>query len=78
MKKYFALDKYPREFDELTQNMQEAIIGIFQKRLQTKLSDDLVESIRKNPRSYLALEMNIEHVQYSELNELEQYLSRLK
>ena len=78
MKKYFGLIKAHSTGDELSINMQEAIIGLTQKKLQKTLSDEIILRIR-NPRwSYIGLEMIIDSVKQLEGQALEDYLQNLE
>ena len=78
MKKYFGLIKGNNTVDSLSINMQEAIIGLAQEKLQKPLSEEMIFRIR-NPRwSYMGLEMIIDSVKQLERQALEDYLQNLK
>jgi hypothetical protein len=74
MHDYFELKKHIPPFDEVTINMQEEIIGIAQKKMQKGLSKYLIEKIRNNPRSYMALEMIIDYLKSLKSDNVESYL----
>ncbi len=77
MVNYFGINKIKKDFDEITLNMQEEIIKIIQKRLIMKIPDKILDSIRKNGRSYIALEMILDTVKSEPLKELKKYIKSL-
>ena len=77
MQDYFGLKKYKLPFDEVTINLQEEIIGSAQKIMQKGLSISLINKIRNNPRSYMALEMIIDNLKVLEPDKVENYLINL-
>jgi hypothetical protein len=78
MKKYFGLIKGNNTGEELSINMQEAIIGLAQDKLQKPLTDEITFRIRNPKWSYMGLKMIIDSVKQLEGKALEDYLQNLQ
>jgi hypothetical protein len=63
--------------DKLSQNMQDEVIKIAEKRLGKRLSDILTAKVRQTKWSYMGLEMIIDTVKSIEVGEIENYLTKL-
>lgn len=63
--------------DKLSQNMQDEVIKIAEKRLGKRLSDTLTAKVRQTKSSYMGLEMIIDTVKSIEVGEIENYLAKL-
>lgn len=62
--------------DKVASNMQTYIIETSEKRLEKKLSSEIIEKIKKYV-SYIGLEMIIDTVNSIEIEKLEHYLNDL-
>lgn len=72
---YFGLKD--KKHDALSVSMQEAIIGMTQKKLQRELPDDFIKNIRNRGWSYMGLEMILDTVTTLGVEDLEEYLQNL-
>lgn len=63
--------------DKLSQNMQDEVIKIAEKRLGKRLSYTLTAKVRQTKWSYMGLEMIIDTVKSIEVGEIENYLAKL-
>lgn len=69
-------NKYPP--DGVTTGMQDEIIKIATLRLGHPLSPEIISLLRINRWGYMGLESIMDTVKSLEVNEIEEYLSRLK
>lgn len=75
MTRYFGLNNANQ--DRISVNMQEAIIGEAQKKLQAELPEQLIDKIRNGGWSYTGLEMILDTVKTLEREALANYLQKL-
>jgi hypothetical protein len=75
MTRYFGLTNEKQGI--LCINMQEAIIGEAQKKLERELPSNLIENIRNRGWSYMGLEMILDIVKALDENEIEAFLRKL-